>query len=1386
MKKNQWGRLILLVILSLLDNNNIKAQTIPDNTLGQENSIVNQLNETLQNIEGGAIRGNNLFHSFSDFNISEGNAIHFVNPSGIVNILTRITGKNSSQILGELGVLGSANLFFINPNGIFFGPNAQLNINGSFIASTASSILLSDGSEFSATNPQIPPLLTISVPVGLQFNGLPQSIVSQAILTIAPHQTIALVGGEILIQGSEIVSESGRISLGAVQENSIVNLATDNLGWRLDYSQIQNGGDINISEASFLDVTGDTGGNIEIYGKNINIIEQSYLDSYTSSFGNGSDISIFALESVTVEDSGISTGIFSQNEDQADKAGDVNITANRLNVNRSQIGSLTEGTELGGDLNLQVGESINLNGFIEDDDGIAPGGLFSQSCSPESCADGDAGNILIKTKELILQNGSVIDTATFGQGKSGNIDIQASQLIRLEGSDILTGIFAQTGQDALAMGDAGNITIETQQLHVLNGAQILVVSRNGSQGGELTVNADDSILVSGTNSTATLTNGQSLISVSAEPATVDEDGNVTILPGGNGGNLLINTNELTVEKGAKITSDTFGLGNGGALTVNVNQLNLLNGGVINSGSLVEENSPTVERGNGGTLTISAKEYINISGSTTVGNALVNSSLSTRTEGVGGNAGELFINTSQLNVSDTGIITASTYRDGSGSGITIKAQQVNLDRGKIEAFTLGEGKAGNILLKVQDSITINNGSLLNVETNNTGNAGNIDIITNSLSIGENAELSARSTEQAQGKAGNITLNVNKLNIAGELGIFAETEGIADAGNLTINPKDNNPNLEINFSNKGQISASTSGSGDGGDIGIKAPEIINISGKGIIKVETSGSGDAGVISIKTQNLNLTKGIEINASTVGSGNAGNINLDGNVINLNKVSINAFSDGKGNAGSINIANGENNSHLVSLSNNSQISTEIRSKGEANQPANITIRSNRFNLDNSEITASTSGVGKGGNIFIQTNTPLTLDNKAKITSTLGVGGKGKGGNIIINAPSLSLDHQSEINASTSGVGEGGFVQLFIDDNINLNNGSQIATAVEKTGIGIGGIIEITTKQLYLDNQSQLRASTLGQGNADSILVNADTVTITNGSKVSTETSSNFKAGNITFNLKDSLFLSGIGSGLFANTESNSRGDGGNIIINSPSINLNTDGEIAVNSLGTGKGGDITINTNTLNLDNSDINAQTLSSDGGNLTLNIRDLLTLGNSSNITATAGTAQAGGDGGNIILNAPFIISYPSNPVNTIAANAFEGKGGNIDITTNIILGGDFLTISASSQLGLDGEVIIRSPDIDPTSGLISINSDFVDAESLINQNVCKFIGNKLAGSFSIIGKGGLPAQPTDFNSQNIILTPWLNLDSDTKEKPTNLSLSREKLSLSPPLSFSCGSQ
>lgn len=183
------------------------------------------------------------------------------------------------------------------------------------------------------------------------------------------------------------------------------------------------------------------------------------------------------------------------------------------------------------------------------------------------------------------------------------------------------------------------------------------------------------------------------------------------------------------------------------------------------------------------------------------------------------------------------------------------------------------------------------------------------------------------------------------------------------------------------------------------------------------------------------------------------------------------------------------------------------------------------------------------------------------------------------------------------------------------------------------------------------------------------------------------------------------------------------------------------------------------------ISAQTASSQGGNIALNVQDLLLLRHGSQISTTAGTAQAGGDGGSININSQFIVAVLAEN-NGITANAFTGSGGTVDLTAQGIFGltfqpklTPFSDITASSQFGVNGTVNLNLLNLDPSRGLTALPVNLTDLSQQISQS-CTPGSKTAANSFVSTGRGGLPLNPDEPLESRAVVTQWVPLPEERK--------------------------
>ncbi|MBE9061900.1 S-layer family protein, partial [cf. Phormidesmis sp. LEGE 11477] len=339
----------------------------------------------------------------------------------------------------------------------------------------------------------------------------------------------------------------------------------------------------------------------------------------------------------------------------------------------------------------------------------------------------------------------------------------------------------------------------------------------------------------------------------------------------------------------------------------------------------------------------------------------------------------------------------------------------------------------------------------------------------------------------------------------------------------------------------------------------------------------------------------------------------------------------------------------------------------------------------------------------------------------------------------------SRVSASTSGSGDGGNLILKAPDAITVSGPGELA--VETSG------------------------GTDDAGEAGDITAEARSLTFSDGVRVSASTEGAGAAGNIIFNLSEQLVIDS--STIESSTTAESTGVAGNINISAAETILRNDGRITVDSEGEAPGGNIALDANSLALDNSRISATTLSSNGGNLTFNLQDLLLLRNGSLITTEAGTAGTGGNGGNIVLGISegFVVAVPSEN-SDIRANAFEGNGGNVDITARSLFGIVFRPdvldtpesdITASSRFGSSGTVVVN--ELNPEAVQTEIELPTETAVPPLAQG-CR-ARNSRTNSFVATGRGGLPTNPADPLSADTVWQDIAPFESDSADSNSIVS-------------------
>ncbi len=685
------------------------SNIIPDNTLDRENSLVLPLDAAglpIDAINGGAIRGINLFHSFQEFNVSEGRSAYFFSPSiEIQNILTRITGKNPSKILGTLGTLqlidgnfsaSNANLFLINPNGIIFGEKARLDLGGSFVATTANAVEFSDRGLFSASQPEVPQLLTIN-PSAFLLNQIPAGIINQSKVENnidsslidglkVDGQSLLLLGGNIDLNGGNLRAFGGKLEVVSLAGLGKVGLTID--GNNLDFSVPHNIPRADTSMTNGARITnvslfGD--GEVQVISNNLQISENSSIDSISFE-RNSKPISIQASQVNLSEFSSIISTV-----SNSGNSADIIINSDTLNIQNSVVNTINFGAQgNAGNILVRANNSVNLdNASVLGTVFVSLGNEINQ---------GSGGDVFIDTKTLNIQNISSINANSFlGRGNPGNLTIKAIDSINLLNNSYISA-------SSFSAADGGNINIETENLNLRNGSQI-----NNSSIDPKSLVSDSSISTiqrSFNNTNPVLT--QNIIAVLQDLVNTIEPGN-NDFGKANSGNIDIRASKSIVLSGISpngqtvntISTETQGAGKAGNLTLSTERL------IVQDGSTIS--TQTTNAGDGGNLTINTNTV----------DLANNAQIVAQSEGTG-KAGNINLNADgNLNANNSSITTSSIL--SSGGSINIKSQNIRLFGNsdiRTNVFT-GVGGGGDITLTANSIIALNDSDILSFARDGKG-------------------------------------------------------------------------------------------------------------------------------------------------------------------------------------------------------------------------------------------------------------------------------------------------------------------------------------------------------------------------------------------------------------------------------------------------------------------------------------------------------------------------------------------------------------------------------------------------------------------------------------------------------------------------------------------
>jgi filamentous hemagglutinin family protein len=1128
----QIERLILIISLTLLSS--VQAQIITDGTVGPANTLTGPNYNIGHDL--GSQRGNNLFHSFNQFNVNTGETAQFTGPANINNVFSRVTGGSQSFIDGQISsTMPQADLYLINPSGIMFGENATLDVPASFYASTADQIILKDGTTFDATTQGTTPILSAEPFESFGFLDSTQAPVSVngSTLQVLEGSTLGLIGGDVNISNEAELLSGGKIQINtrnhAINRNFMVNNSQIQASSELANSQIEiDATEMSLTDNSLISLRGNSEtDSIRINLDTLLIENSSIITRSNSSFPttagseirNIGDISIEANKQVTI------SGKHSKYDTIELKTGG-SATGGRLRIqtpfleikNQAIINGQTSGTGEGGLFRILADEIVISNSEI----------------NVNTTSMGKGGKLSIKTDKLKVENVN-FNANTSGKGNGGDIEITAKSFG--EDSEVISEVILKESEIAVSSapetsGNAGLLKFDVDRLE-LQGSRLEGSTLSLGTGAEIKIDAKNDVIISDESRIRAATYGSgdanrieidtSNLEVTKNSSIVGDTNNT-----GNGADIKITASDIKLSDNSTITTSTTSSGAGGTLEIITNDLNVSNSSI---------EAYTKDIGTGGTILIDAKNQIELKGRGPIDKQLAYATtiaVDSRYQGTNsGEAGAVRIITPKLSLSEGALISGLTLGSGEGGKLRIIANDsLVVNESNIVATTLGSGKGGTIDIFANNNITLSKqsnlksqdsrnrlSSTIDATTYNSGQAGDLTIgpITPEklpkLDISEGASIS--SATLSEGKGGNVGINVEQVTLDTGSFISAKAEGTGNAGTITINASN-----AISNSNNSEISTEALKSSSG-DIILYTPNLI-ITDNGSVKADVQTGKKGGNITLEVNTLALTEGGQVSSNSWESGRGGDILITA------KDSVNIVGSGissttkQGVAGNITLS-----TQQLDLQQGGRIDSSASS--DSGESGSVTVKAKTLNLHDHSIIAAKSVGGPAGRVTLNANKLLHLNGNSEITteSLYGQGGSiriktpelvvedgeinaevitgnknivTKPANIDINVDKLTLK-KGLIKSSSEGSGSAGSITINASQYIELSNSQILSTA---SGTGDAGTIIITGGQyddgttklvpkLALSKESKISTTASGPSNSGSIQLFVDHLQITEG-----------------------------------------------------------------------------------------------------------------------------------------------------------------------------------------------------------------------------------------------------------------------------------------------------